>query len=147
MDEAILALSIPIIAIVFGCSIPLCVMFLTYRYRRTSITLIHQQRMACIEKGIDPGQWPEFLDDNFKRRPRHPRRTLRTGLILLFVGLGVAGALFMNGKTKGAYYGLIPSFVGLALLTYYSIAGKRDAADYEKEEANRRAAALQSTVS
>jgi hypothetical protein len=50
---AVLALVIPIVAIVFGISVAMLGMWLDFRKKREMFELHHAERMAAIEKGID----------------------------------------------------------------------------------------------
>jgi hypothetical protein len=144
MDESILALMIPIIAIVMGCSIPILLFFFEYLKKKQLYTSVHQERVAAIEKGLDLPPYPEGLFQNHEVQP-HPRRYLRRGLIWLFVGISLGISIYYGGKgsPQRAVYGLIPVAIGLAYLIYYRMEGRSEAAEWEKERAKeeRKAAA------
>ena len=118
MDESILALSIPIIAIVMGCSIPIFLFALDYLKKKHLHGLIHKERVAAIEKGMELPPWPEGLFRRFEEN-LHPRRYLRRGLVWLFLGITVSTAVYVAGRggSKNAIYGLIPAGIGLACRT------------------------------
>lgn len=136
MDESILALMIPIIAIVMGCSIPILLFFFEYMKKKQLYASIHQERVAAIEKGLDLPPYPEGLFQNREVQP-HPRRYLRRGLIWLFVGISLGISIYYGGKgsPQRAVFGLIPVAIGLAYLIYYRIEGRNETADWEKERA------------
>lgn len=127
----LLALSIPIVAIVGGITAGIFRMFA----RQRTFEMIQRERIAAIERGLDPDkiaslQRPQLFDD-----PRdfgdpnmaHERRRqglLIGGIVTLFVG--IAFAVFLNGVTDGDdknvwMVGLIPASVGVALLLSSSL--------------------------
>ncbi len=129
---------IPILSIILGIGVAVLAITLSYLKRRQVLTLYHQERMAALEKGVDLPPLPDALltDD---ARPRSPRRLLLTGLVWLFVGIGLTVAVYNFASIKLALFGLIPVGVGLAQLIYYAVAGKQEAELYHQE----RMAALQ----
>ena len=64
-------------------------------------------------------------------RPRH----LLTGMIWLFVGIGVGLFLYAVAGHDVAAIGLIPAGVGLAFLVYYFVEGRNELAEYKTREA------------
>ena len=132
--EALLALFIPILAIVMGCGIGLLAVYLDYAKRKRFMELQHQQRMAAIEKGIDlPPMTMECL--GLEHRPRRRPSYLLKGLVWLFVGSGIVGVMFANFRERQALYGLIPAGIGLAYLIYYFVEGKKLEAASRQAEA------------
>ena len=120
---------IPIIAIVFGCSIAIVAIYTNYRKRKDMFELYHRERMAAIDKGIElpplPGEF--FTDDGSAPRPYRAHSNLLKGLILLFAGVAVFVAIRAVGEPDAAWFGLIPSAIGLAHLVYYGLVGRREA--------------------
>ena len=111
MLPATLALLIPIVAIVMGCSIPIAVVGLALFYGHRKNRMLHETVRAMIEKGV-PIPPEIFKAENaspFPRRARRPRSDLRTGLI--FIGVGIGVALFMHNQA-----GYVVLLVGLAFL-------------------------------
>ncbi len=122
----LLALSIPIVAIVGGITTGIFRMF----SRQRAFEMIQRERIAAIERGLDPDkiasmQRPQMFDDH--RVFENPQMTyerrrqglLVGGIVTLFVGIALA--VFLNGVTDGDdknvwMVGLIPSSVGVALL-------------------------------
>ena len=122
----LLALSIPIVAIVGGMTAGI---FRMYSRQRT-FEMIQRERIAAIERGLDPDkiaslQRPMMFDehgmygDHAMMHERRRQGLLVGGVVTLFVGIAVA--VFLNGVTDGDdknvwMVGLIPAAVGIALL-------------------------------
>ena len=120
----IIAILIPVVAIVLGIGIGMLSLYLDYRKKREFFELHHKERMAAIEKGMEvPPLPPEFFQDP-RRRQRTPADYLRRGLVWLLVG----GALLvaMAGRSNhDNLWGLVPAAVGVAYLVFYFLEGKR----------------------
>ncbi len=126
----IIVFMIPIVAIVMGIGIGMLAIFLHYLKRKHMLALYHQERMAAIEKGIELPPLPDafFADD--APEPRSPHRRLLTGLVLLFLGLALTLALYVEMHQQ-YLYGLIPAAIGAAFLIYYFTVGRKEAELYE----------------
>ncbi len=120
---------IPIVAIIFGCSIAMLAIYTRYRKRKDMYELYHRERMAAIDKGIELPPLPDgfFCEDGQSPMPYHPRRNLLKGLVWLFLGIGVFAALRGSGESEDAWWGVVPACIGLAYLIYYGAAGRREA--------------------
>jgi hypothetical protein len=138
----IVAMLIPIIAIVMVFGTGMLAIYVNYRKRRDMFALYHQERMAAIEKGIELPPLPEdfFHEDGKRAKPsRRPGHgTLLGGLILLFAGLGLYLALHFtvarsDAGGDAALYALIPGGIGAACLIYYALVGRKLAAALEAE--------------
>ena len=129
MNEEVIAVFIPIVAIVMSLSIPIVFQILDYRRRRDMVEALHRQNMAAIERGIEPKPMPEELLNQF-RRSRHPR-SLLTGMIWLFVGISlyILLAALVSSEPGMKFVGLIPGGVGLAYLIYYFVEGRHEKAE------------------
>jgi Domain of unknown function (DUF6249) len=119
----VIAIMVPITAIIFGVGIGMLSLFLDYRKKREMFAMHHKERMAAIEKGMEvPPLPPEFFRDN--RRARVPSDYLRRGLVLLLVGIAITIALF--DSTRHNYlWGLLPTAMGVANLLYYYIESRK----------------------
>src|SRR3974390_1589993 len=90
----IIAVMIPIVAIVMGIGIGMLSLFLDYRKKQEMFALHHKERLAAIEKGMEvPPLPPEFFQDP-RRRPRTTGDYLRRGLISLLIGIAITIALY-----------------------------------------------------
>jgi hypothetical protein len=128
-----LGVLIPIIAIFMSLLIPIVFAITDYRRRRDIVEAHHKERIAAIERGMDLPPLPEAFFKPLEKngRPRH----LLTGMIWLFVGIGVGVFLYAVAGHDVAAIGLIPAGVGLAFLVYYFIEGRNELAEYKSREA------------
>jgi hypothetical protein len=122
----LMALSIPIVAIVGGITAGIFRMF----QRQRAFEMVQRERIAAIERGLDPDkiaslQRPLIYDDHgLYTDPRMAYERRRQSLVIggvvtLFVGIALA--VFLAGVNDGDdknvwMVGLIPGAVGLALL-------------------------------
>jgi hypothetical protein len=128
------------VAIVMGVGIGMLAIFLDYRKRDKMFALYHQERMAAIEKGLDLPPLPEEFFSDGKRKSPHDQ--LLGGLVCLFIGLALFGALYYMTGLKVALFALILVGIGLALLIYYAAVGRKQALALEAERKAKAAAAL-----
>lgn len=124
MNEEVIATFIPIVAIVMSLLIPIIYQITEYRRRRDIVEALHKERMAAIERGMEPKPLPEELLNPF-RRNRNPRYLL-TGMIWLFIGIGIFVFLGAVAGEDVRWIGLIPGGVGLAYLLYHLIEGRHE---------------------
>jgi hypothetical protein len=114
--KIILPLLIPIIAIVMGISVAMISLVLDYRRKRAMYELVHKERLAAIDKGMEPPPFPPDFQLG-KRRNRTRNDLLRSGLVLLFVGIALCVALNLTHDEDLSWaWGLLPAAVGLARL-------------------------------
>jgi peptidoglycan/LPS O-acetylase OafA/YrhL len=125
MIQSILALLIPLVAVVMGIGVAMLSIYFNYRKRKELFTLYHQERMAAIEKGIELPPIPDAFFSEDTPRPKSPRRDLLKGLVWLFLGMAAGTAVYANDKPKEALFALIPAGIGLAYLIYYFVEGRR----------------------
>ena len=130
---------IPICGIIAWCVI----IIMDYRRRKDLFTLHHQERMAAIEKGIEPPPMPEgflkgggfFGEESEGGKLRSLHSDFGWGLFWLLGGLATLVALYFNFNGKVALFALIPIAIGLHHLIYYYAIGKKEAAAREAERA------------
>ena len=96
MSEDVVAVFIPIIAIFMSLLIPIVYAIVDYRRRKDVVEAHHRERLAAIERGTDIPPLPDSFYNPWQRN-RRPR-TLLTGMIWFFVGIGLFIAL---GKVAG----------------------------------------------
>lgn len=91
------------IMVIFLVAIPV---FLDYRKKVS----LHKVMVSAIEKGADIPM--EALNP-----PKPKRDDLRTGIILVFIGLGLTLFLYLSEKSiEDAAVGIIPLFIGFGFL-------------------------------
>jgi hypothetical protein len=108
---SVVALMIPIMAIVMGCSIPIAIVALSLYFRHRKNKMLHETVRAMVEKGvtIPPEMFKNAGTESMEcGRAGRPRNDLRKGLILLGIGIGV---VFLAGKA-----GYIILFLGVAFV-------------------------------
>lgn len=123
MSEDVVAVFIPIIAIIMSLSIPIVYAIVDYRRRRDIVEANHKERMAAIDRGMEPPPLPESFYQSVK--PARRSSYLLPGLIWLFVGIGIFLALGALAGEDVRNLGLIPAGVGVAYLIYYFVEGRK----------------------
>ena len=139
MHEDAIAVFIPIVAIFMSLLIPIVYAITDYRRRRDIVEAHHKERLAGIERGMEIPPLPEEFFKPLEKngRPRH----LLTGMVWLFVGIGVGLFLYSVAGHDVAALGLIPAGVGLAFLVYYFVEGRNELAEYKARMAAKEAGA------
>lgn len=143
MDEAILiplaAFAIPIVAITGG----IIVGVVRVLGRQRMIELAQRERIAAIERGVDPSKLPaldisrpEFAALLDYDRPHSPLRRaqglLIGGIVTLLTGVGISVFLSIllnghQGEDANVWaVGIIPGLVGIGLLISAAIVWPRD---------------------
>jgi hypothetical protein len=131
-----LGILIPVVGIVAVFAVPITAIIMDFRRR----ALHSAERRAMIEKGMVPPIAEE--DANPWGRHRDPEsqraRSLRGGIILLTLGMGMAVAFYLlnyvlvdsflppparGGLAIGAS---IVGFLGIGNLIYYAVSGKKE---------------------
>ena len=135
MNEDAIAVFIPIVAIIMSLSIPIVFAVIDYKRRRDIVDAHHKERMAAIERGMELPPLPDALFNSFKpsRKPRY----LLSGMMWLFTGLAGFLALYRVASEDVAFFALIPAAVGVALLLYYFIEGRKALAADEAPSSSR----------
>ncbi len=124
----LVALAIPIVAIIGGITAGI----LRTRGQQRLVELAQRERIAAIEKGIDPGKLPPLPvvtggGDDLAALYMSPRQIalrraqglLIGGLVTFAAGLGLSLMLYLlaDASDHNAWaVGLVPGFIGLALM-------------------------------
>lgn len=95
--------------------------------RRRRLEIVHQERLAAMEKGIPLPELP--LDPSRVRMPPDPRAPLLHGIVWSALGGGAMLALRLIGPRLQAP-GLWPlplplAFLGMGLMLYYALVSDR----------------------
>jgi hypothetical protein len=129
---------IPIVAILM----PVAIVGISLYFRNREREMIHRERLLAMEKGLQPpvdAAPVAFGRHEHGHRERGQRDYLLRGLILLFIGLGAFGFMFvspelwgghMNPHMRDSFFALpflaiIPGAVGLAYLVAYAIESQK----------------------
>ena len=117
MQNDVPALAPLIVGIVFACPVAIVAVILYHRHRRNQ--MLHQTIATMIDKGVPIP--PELLQP--ERPPQKPRDDLRSGLVLVGVGLGlIFFFLAMHNNVWGV--GFIPLMIGVGRLIAWKLASK-----------------------
>jgi hypothetical protein len=103
--------------------VPVAIVAIIFRYVLEQRKLLHQERMAMIEKGLapeDPKEPSEYLT------PYSRTRTLHSGVITTAVGLALLVGLGSMGRGPWLLGGLIPLAVGLGTLITFIATSEKD---------------------
>jgi len=114
-------------------AVVLVVVLAQIRTRRVRAEMLHRERMLAIEKGIPIP--PDYLEVTRKRRP------YVSGLIWSGIGLALLiwGLIGDDKDLNG--FGLVPLFIGIALLVGDAVSAKKAAPPKISTEAYREAPA------
>jgi hypothetical protein len=131
MNEDVVAVFIPIVLFIMLGSIPIVFSVMDYKRRKDIVEANHKERLAAIERGMDIPPLPESF--YLPLKPQRRSSYLLPGLVWLFVGIGLFVALGAVAGEDVRYFALIPIGVGLALLIYYFVEGKKVQAEMQRK--------------
>jgi len=121
MDPGVIGASIPI----FGCIMIAAIVIVPRYFQSMERQKMAETLRAAIEKGQPlPTEVVDAISSGVKTPPS-PQRDLRTGIIWLGVGVGLAGMGFaLSFEDADATFPLIgiacfPAFIGLAFIAMY----------------------------
>lgn len=102
-------------------------LYLRHTGRQRRLEVIHQERLAAMEKGIPLPELP--LDQPRVPKPADPRAPLLHGIVWTALGFGGMAALLVIGPQPGLPQ-LWPlplplAFLGLGLILFYALASGR----------------------
>ncbi len=106
--------------------------FLGYYYmkhveRRRRLEIVHQERLAAMEKGIPLPELP--LEPPAVSKAPNPHAALLHGIVWSAFGLGTMAALWLFGESANAPavwpFPLPIAFLGLGLMLYYFLSVDR----------------------
>jgi hypothetical protein len=123
MNEDVVAVFIPITAIFMSLLIPIVFSVVDYKRRKDIVEANHKERLAAIERGMEIPALPESF--YLPMKPQRRSSYLLPGLVWLFVGIGVFVSLGAVAGDDVRFFGLIPVGIGLAMLIYYFVEGRK----------------------
>ena len=101
-------------------------LYMKHQSRQKRIEIIHQERMAAMEKGIPLPELP--LEPARERRPPDPTvlPILGTVLLSLSVGTMIVLALILEAPSHGFWVSPLPfTFLGVGLIAFHFLKGQR----------------------
>mgnify|MGYP006981525058 FL=1 len=129
MGPETIGVFIPIVAIVFGIGAGMLSVWTEHKRRSQLLEQAHRERMAAIEKGLPMPEIPAGLVSGKSEdaNPRNaPLRAMRSGLMLLGIGVVLFFALGRVSGDEVALFGLIPAVIGVAILVYAGLLSRRE---------------------
>ncbi len=109
--------SIAVLAIVliFGTPVMIVAMVLYAGHRKRRLARDMASQFLASGQPVPPEVWHDLARDSA------PRDNLRNGMVMLALGLGVFLCFWLIGSMATAYLGLIPLFIGIALLLIWKL--------------------------
>jgi cadmium resistance protein CadD (predicted permease) len=127
MHTESIAVFIPIVAIVMGIGVAMLSIWSEHRRKEKLLEQNHRERMHAIEKGIElPPLPPNLVGLSNGPSTASAAKSLRSGVMLLLIGILLFFAINTAGGREGALFGLIPAAVGIANLLYAAIQWKKE---------------------
>lgn len=129
MDPGVIAVFIPIVAIVMGIGIGMLAIWSEHRRKAQLLEQNHRERMHAIEKGVEiPPLPPGLIGISNGPATASAAKSLRSGIMLTLIGILLYVAIDYSGGREGALFGLLPAAVGIANLVYAAIQWKKEQA-------------------
>ena len=130
MNPAVIGVFIPIVAIVMGVGVGMIAIWSEHKRKAQLLEQNHRERMQAIEKGIELPPLPENLVSGGNGpSTSSAAKSLRSGVMLLLIGIILWFAIERVGGQDAALFGLIPAAVGVAHLLYAAIQWKKEQAE------------------
>ena len=130
MNPAVIGVFIPIVAIVMGVGVGMIAIWSEHKRKAQLLEQNHRERMQAIEKGIELPPLPENLVSGGNGpSTSSAAKSLRSGVMLLLIGIILWFAIERVGGNDAALFGLIPAAVGIANLLYAAIQWKKEQAE------------------
>ena len=129
MDPGVIGVFIPIVAIVMGIGIGMLSIWSEHKRKAQLLEQNHRERMHAIEKGIElPPLPPNLVGMSSGPSTESAAKSLRSGIMLVLIGVILFFAIGVAGGNEGALFGLIPAAVGFANLVYAAIQWNKEKA-------------------
>ncbi len=122
MDPGVIGVFVPIVAIVMGIGIGMLSIWSEHKRKSQLLEQNHRERMHAIEKGIElPPLPPNLIGSTNGPSTASAAKSVRSGIMLLLIGIVLFFAIAMVGAEDAALFGLIPAAIGIANLVYAAI--------------------------
>lgn len=119
MDAGTLGVFIPIVAIVMGIGIGMLALWAEHKRKAQMLEQLHRERLHALDKGLEPPPIPANLAGNGDgSAPASAAKSLRSGVMLVLIGVILWVGISRTGGGEGAWFGLIPAAVGAGNLLY-----------------------------
>ena len=136
MDQGQFYASLGVVWVFGFVAVFIVIWHLRSKRRIEKLSMIHEERMKAMEKGIPLPEFPEFTDEEAKKRigralaghvegkPWNPRWPLGLGALLIMGGLGTSVAMLLSQwdfHNELWAFGLIGVFLGVGFFLYYAL--------------------------
>jgi len=122
MEAAIFWIATVITPIVFGVGAGMFVVYLGHRRKELLLRNTHTERMTALEKGLPVPDMPKGL---IEIDTSNAALSMRYGIALTLIGVACYVAIRGFIDEDMAYFGLIPSAIGVANLVYAAVLWRR----------------------
>jgi len=127
MDPGVIGVFIPIVAIVMGIGVAIVSIWSEHKRKAQLLEQNHRERMHALEKGIElPPLPPNLIGISNGPSTASAAKSLRSGVMLLLIGILLYFAIDTSGGHEGALFGLIPAAVGVANILYAALQWKKE---------------------
>jgi preprotein translocase subunit YajC len=135
MDPGVIGVFIPIVAIVMGIGIGMLSIWSEHKRKAQLLEQNHRERMQAIEKGMElPPLPPNLVSTSNGPSTASAAKSVRSGVMLLLIGIILWFAIDRAGGSDAALFGLIPAAVGVANLLYAAIQWNKDKAEEARKQ-------------
>ena len=135
MDPGVIGVFIPIIAIIMGVGAGIVAIWSEHKRKAQLLEQNHRERMQAIEKGLElPPLPPNLVSTSNGPSTASAAKSVRSGVMLLLIGIILWFAIDRAGGSDAALFGLIPAAVGVANLLYAAIQWNKDKAEEAKKQ-------------
>jgi hypothetical protein len=135
MDPGVIGVFIPSVAIVMGIGIGMLSIWSEHKRKAQLLEQNHRERMHAIEKGIElPPLPPNLVGMSSGPSTESAAKSLRSGIMLVLIGVVLFFGIGVAGGREGALFGLIPAAVGVANLVYAAIQWDKEKAAAKNRE-------------
>ncbi len=121
---------VPMLAIVFTFGIPGVIIF-------WALYIKHKERTKLMDMGLTPQEARDYFKET-ERRPRNPYSTLKWGILLTMIGLGLfIGIILEEAGFKDSLTGVtVLLFGGIGFIIYYIIVSSKMKKDDAAKQIN-----------
>lgn len=121
---------VPIIAIIT----PVLAVAIVFYFKLQTQRMVHQERLAMIEKGITPADINMEQLVEAANKPVNAQRNLTSGIVTTLVGLAILIGLSSIGSGPWLLGGLIPMAVGIGQVIAYVISIPKSGEDRDSNK-------------
>lgn len=125
MATNVIALLLPIIAIVFGCGIAIIAIISEYLQKKK----YYESLVKALETGKDPAKIKEVFGEPELAKRNEPTRYLSRGIIALGAGVGVVLIGLITANTWIMAIGVFLGVIGIAQLIIHALIYKNKPAE------------------